>query len=287
MGVLQEWRVEPILITFCFWAHPTPEKNAQDQSIGNHQGTGPEWVLRLQIIQMDTFTLEANLAMKTLYFQWANHQTKWLIFHCLVGLYQIHSAVRSDTFFRHFSTMYQHMKSKALFMDREVMLPDQTRVTMDQREWVRKENQYWWCANYFFLVKQKLSHGFHSLRCGRGSNLNTIQTQKVASFWYKTSNHWAYQMWTCTNSSYYLRFYSSTIAPCRGCFRGLLGCMWASDSSGSWTHFWSLDTRDGSKSWVIYSIWPSNHGSVGSTWSKMSPWNWVFWGTRHTYYLLK
>ena len=68
---------------------------------------------------------------------------------------QIHSAIRSDTFFRHFSTMYQHMKSKALFMDREVMLPDQTRVTMDQRESVRKENQYWWCANYLFPCETK------------------------------------------------------------------------------------------------------------------------------------
>ena len=43
------------------------------------------------------------------------------------------------------------MKSKALFMDRQSMLPDQTRVTMDQRELVTKENQNWWRSNYFFL----------------------------------------------------------------------------------------------------------------------------------------
>lgn len=81
-------------------------------------------------------------------------------------------------------------------------------VTMDQRELVTKENQNWWRSNYFFLWNKAVwISRFPQFEMWAWVKLEQHPNQKKnAFFWYKTSNHRAYQMWTCTYSRYYLRF---------------------------------------------------------------------------------
>ena len=151
------------LITF--WAHQTPEQWCP-RSMGHHQGTGPEKSFCSCKSSRFSNIFHCHVGSKNRSYVAIRDVTPF--WRGIFGPYA-YGSIPIHTIFRGMNIhlpailmftrgigfwpipIYQHHESKALFMDRQSMLPDQTRVTMDQRELVTKENQNWWRSNYFFL----------------------------------------------------------------------------------------------------------------------------------------